>query len=215
MSEDIFREIDEDLRAERMQKVWKRYGAYFIAGAVLIVAGVAGFGLWRDRDLAQRGQQGVQMFDALTQAERGDSAGAQAALALLAQEGSGGYALLARFNNAALKLRAGDVPGGAALLDQIAGDAKVDQVFRDLAVVQSVQAQIDTLEPATVEARLQPLLGDANAWRFSARELQALARIKAGKLAEAREVLTRLADDQATPSGIRARATELLQALGR
>jgi hypothetical protein len=38
---DIFQEVEEDVRRERYEKLWKKYGNYIIALAVLIVAGVA------------------------------------------------------------------------------------------------------------------------------------------------------------------------------
>ena len=35
---DLFQEVDEDVRRERYQELWKRYGNFVVAGAVLIVA---------------------------------------------------------------------------------------------------------------------------------------------------------------------------------
>ena len=40
----FIREIDEELRRERLMKLWERYGAYAVGAAVLIVAATAG---WR------------------------------------------------------------------------------------------------------------------------------------------------------------------------
>ena len=41
---DIFHEVDEEVRRERLQKLWDRYSIYIIALAVLIVAAI---GAWR------------------------------------------------------------------------------------------------------------------------------------------------------------------------
>ena len=43
MSE-IFSEIDEDLRREKLRKLWERYSVFIVAAAILIVAAVGG---WR------------------------------------------------------------------------------------------------------------------------------------------------------------------------
>ena len=53
MSDDsLFREVDEEVRAERFQKLWKQYGAY-VAGAaigvVLAVAGINGWQYWKTK----------------------------------------------------------------------------------------------------------------------------------------------------------------------
>ena len=39
---DIFDEIEEDLRRDRMKEIWQRYGNYILGLAVLIIIGVAG-----------------------------------------------------------------------------------------------------------------------------------------------------------------------------
>ncbi len=41
---DIFSEVDEEVRRERLKQLWDRYGIFLIALAVLIVAGI---GAWR------------------------------------------------------------------------------------------------------------------------------------------------------------------------
>ena len=39
---DIFREVEEDVRRERLEKIWKEYGDYIVAAlALLILAGAA------------------------------------------------------------------------------------------------------------------------------------------------------------------------------
>ena len=46
---DIFQEVDEDLRRERLKKAWDRYGIYVIAAALLIIvitAGYRGYEAW-------------------------------------------------------------------------------------------------------------------------------------------------------------------------
>ena len=43
---DIIREVDEELRRERMMKLWERYGIYVVAVAVLVVVAVGGWRVW-------------------------------------------------------------------------------------------------------------------------------------------------------------------------
>ena len=66
-----------------------------------------------------------------------------------------GYATLARLREAALKADAGDLPGAAALWDRVAGDASADPLLRDLASLLWAQHQIDSGDPALLEARLK------------------------------------------------------------
>jgi hypothetical protein len=41
---DIFHEVDEEVRRERLQRLWERYSFHIIAGAVLVIAVIGG---WR------------------------------------------------------------------------------------------------------------------------------------------------------------------------
>ena len=46
---DIFREVDEELRQDKLTALWKKYGNVILGAAVLIVAVTAGVTLWKDR----------------------------------------------------------------------------------------------------------------------------------------------------------------------
>ncbi|MBX6324392.1 MAG: hypothetical protein IRY94_21475, partial [Rhodospirillaceae bacterium] len=54
---DIFREVDEELRRENLVKLWKRYGSYILAAALLIVVGSGGYVVWQRQMEARRLEQ--------------------------------------------------------------------------------------------------------------------------------------------------------------
>ena len=56
----LFEEIEEDLRAERYAKLWKRYGKFVIAGFIALIVGVAGFKGWQTYDQKIRAEQSNQ-----------------------------------------------------------------------------------------------------------------------------------------------------------
>ena len=43
--DNFLREVEEEIRRERFERLWKEYGTYFIAGAAVIVIGVLGYKL--------------------------------------------------------------------------------------------------------------------------------------------------------------------------
>jgi hypothetical protein len=73
---------------------------------------------------------------------------------------------------------------------------------------------VENLPRAEIDAMLAGISNDRSAWRFSAFDVGATAALRAGDRARARELYTRIADDAAAPPSLRARAAELLQALG-
>jgi hypothetical protein len=212
--DDIIREIEDDLRSDRFKRLWTRYHNHVYAAAVILVVAVAGYEFWHYRQLEARAAEGARFHAALMQVEAGDTAGASQALEALGRDAGGGYAVLARLYDADLLAKKGDVDGALQRYDALAADGGVDQLFRDLATVLGAGLRVDRDDPQSVIQRLQPLTGETSTWRYSARELTAVAALRAGNPAEARTQLTRLSDDALAPQGIRQRAAELLKTLG-
>jgi len=212
---DIFQEVDEDLRRDRMERVFKRYGGYFVAIAVLLVAGTAGFNLWRNWQQSQRESATAALVSAVSQARTAPEKGVEALSAFAAQAGQPDLKAIARFDAAAAKAGTGDKAAAAQMYDAIAADTAVKPVYRDLATLLSVMHQMEKGEPGPLQARLQPLTADASPWRFSAREMTAVLAARAGDKDRARTLFQQLADDSAAPAGVRSRAADLAALYGK
>ena len=210
---DIFHEIDEELRRENFAKLWTRYGKYVIALAVLIVLATAGVTEWREYQRHQREAQGARYVTALDLARQGKDKDAADEFALIARDAAGGRAVLARFEEAALKAKSGDSQGAAALYGALAADSSVDQVYRDAATLLAAQYELKSGDTKAVIARLAPLTALTNPWHPSALELTALAQLKSGDRKAAVTTYRRVADDLGAPQDLRARATEMIAAL--
>ena len=210
---DIFREVEEDLRREKAERLWKRYGKIVIAVAVVVILAMAGFQGWRAYDLQQREAQSDAFAAALSTAQAGDTAGAVNALGELSDPDGGGYGGLAAMERARLLAETGDLGGAIDLWDRIAADSGLGPGFRDVATLLSVMHQIDQGEPSALRGRLEPLAEDGAPFRGSAWELLAVLALRAGDTAAARELYTRISDDLELPAGLRARAAQMIAAL--
>jgi hypothetical protein len=208
---DIFHEVDEEVRRERLQKLWDRYSIYIIGLAVLLVAGMAawrGYEWWTAKQAAAAGAQFEQ---ALTLSEQGKHAEAEQAFAKIAGEAPAGYRVLARLRAAAELAQT--KPGDAVkAYDQIAADAALDQTLQDLAALRAAMLLADNAPLAEMEKRLVPLTEAGRSFRASARELLALSAWQNHDAAAARKYIDMLSADTETPPGARARA-EVLSAL--
>ncbi|HWK44346.1 MAG TPA: tetratricopeptide repeat protein [Stellaceae bacterium] len=211
---DIFREIDEDLRRDRLGKLWSKYGKYLAALVVLIIVATAAVVAWRGWQQRQAAAAGVRYAAAATLLRDGAANPAIQAFEAMGADG-GGYGLLARLEAAELKAKHGDKAGGVAGLQAIAADTRLDQTYRDLALILAELYSLDTEQSGTVIARIAPLIAPDNPWRFMALEITALAQLKDGNQAEALKTYTQLADDLAAPQSLRARAAEMVASLNK
>lgn len=218
---DIFDEVDEELRAERAQQLLKRYGGVIVAVILLIVGAAAGWQGWRWYQARQDQAAAAQYLTAMTLADAtaaGSSTASQTAAIgafdRLAASAPEGYRTLARLRAAALKADAGDLQGAAALWDQVAADTSADPLLRDLASLLWAEHLIATADPALLQDRLKALTTPDNPWRALANEQLALLDMRLGKTDQAKATLRSLAQDTTAPSGVRGRASGLLNRLG-
>jgi hypothetical protein len=203
---DIFHEVDEEIRREQVKKLWDRYGILVVIAAVLIVAGVGG---WRGYQWwqAKQSAEASVVYDAASElVEQGKAAEGEAAFAKLATDGTAGYRLLARLRAAEAEK---NPEAAVAAYDAIAKDPSVTATLQELAAVRAALLLVDTAPLAEVTTRLEPLTAAGSAFRHTARELLALASVKAGDPASARKWIDMILADADTPQSARARVDVL------
>ena len=205
---DIFREVEEDVRRERMQKLWKAYGNYAIVLLALLFAGIGGWQFWQRHEIAER----QKISDAFIAAQRITNPGAAAgAFVDLARTAPKGYSLVARLSQANAMLASGQGPGAIDLYKQI---AKEDNgIIGAVARLRAAWALADTNKRTDLTELLAPLDQPGGAWRQSAREVLAYADYRAMNSKAALAKYSELALDPESPEALRARAKAMLQYL--
>ncbi|RAI57287.1 tetratricopeptide repeat protein [Roseicella frigidaeris] len=210
---DIFDEVEEDLRAERMKRLLARYGGLLTGLLVVVILGVAGWEGWRWYEARGAGQA-AEAYLAAGRAATEPNADLKAIAGrydAVAADAPGGYRTLARLRAAALRAEAGDRDGALAEWDAVSRDGGTDPLYRDLATLLWGLHSVDAGDPAAIEARLAPLAGGP--WRSLADEVRALAALKRNDTEAAKRILTALTTDPLAPQGVRDRAGRLLAGL--
>lgn len=210
----LIREVDEELKHEQYALLWKRYGNWIVGLIVAVIAGVAGYQWWLTSQAESRKAETAQLSAAIVLDQDGKRAEAAEAFGEIAKSGKTGAAVIARFRRADLLADGGDVAGAVAVYRDLAADRGLDVLYRELAIVKEGLLTVDSGDAADLASRLEPLTGAANPWRHSATELLALIAKRQGDVDKSRDLYRRLADDATAPQGMRARAAEMLAALG-
>jgi hypothetical protein len=213
---DIFDEVEEDLRAERAEKLLKKYAWLLVALAVAIVGAVAGWQFWTRYQARQDAATAARFIAAQNATEQPGTANPDqiAALDQLAATGPEGYKTIARLRVASLKADAGDLQGAESLWNAVASDSSADNLLRDFASLMAAGRELDHGDPAQLASRLKPLAESGNPWSSLAREQLAMLDLRQGKIEDASKTLQALSIDIEAPSGLRARASALLASLG-
>lgn len=213
-NQSFYREVDEELRRERIGTVWSKYGLAILAAVALLIVAVVGYTLWHNAQAREADRQSEMLDKVLTDLGEGRENTVAQPLAKLTQSKNEGYRAAASFTQAALALGQGKVPAAAATYGRIAADAALPQPYRDLALVRQTAAEFDTIAPALVISRLSPLAKPGSPWFGSAGEMVAAAYLKQGNIKAAAPLFAAIARDATVPDSIRARVVQMAGTLG-
>ena len=207
---DIFDEVEEDLRRARFEAFWKKYWPVMATMAAVVVAVVGGWRFYEYRQAQQSAAAGAR-FEAAMRLSRTNGAEAETQFAALAGDAPPGYRILARFRQAT-ELTTRDKDAAVRAFDALAADPGIGSVLQDLARIRAAYVQVDTAPPAEIIRRVESLAGPGLPFRHSARELLALAALRANDKPVAERWIKEIQEDRESPQGVRGRA-ELISTL--
>jgi hypothetical protein len=205
MSQDnIFREVDEELRSDRMRSLWRRFAPFVFGAAVGVVAIVAINEGWTWYHSNNAAQSSDELYVAFADIDGGDLAAAQTQLDTLIANGSGSYPVLASFRKAGVLAKEGKTADAVAAYDALANEQSNPRL-RELALVLAGTLLVDTGSLDEVKARVETLAVDGNPLRNAAREALGLAQYKAGDFAGAQASFEAVVNDPLAQSNTRNR----------
>lgn len=205
-SDSFIKEVTEEVRQDRMFRLWKRYAPYVIGGIILLV-GAAAVWNWLEhrRELGARETGGAFM-----EAEIGSVEAQEALLDGL----DGEAAAVAELRLAAALAGAGEDARAVEVFRGVAARGGLPAAYRDLALLEAVKLEAAGGEPGRLIAELAPLAEPGAPYRPLALELRAALQLAAGDPAAAREDLEAARTAETATGETRRRASELLAALG-
>jgi hypothetical protein len=206
---DVFREVDEDYRRDRMMAFWRRWGGAVFVLVLLVIAGAFVVDRLHQRAQERKAQQTFELQTLIAGAQPGTEAQSADALAAYATRVDAAHATLAFLAEASLRQKVGALDAAAAIYHRIADNSAVDGDLRDLAVVRLGQIALDQPNPEPLIPRLETIAGGDSPWRYSAREVVALLTARAGQRDKAATMLSDLARDPGAPQDLAQRAHAL------
>jgi hypothetical protein len=208
---DIFQEVDEEVRREKLQQLWERHSNLIVAAAlvvVLAVGGWRGYDWWENKKAAE---SGAAFEAALNLAESGK------------QDGGAGGLCQARAGRQLRLSRARPLPrGGRTRQDRPPPRRRPTMHSRTIRARPHAAGSrgrprrlilVDTAPLAELTAKLEPLTAADRPFRHTARELLALRAWRTATAA-AKRWFDLIATDAETPAGTRQRMDVLMTLSG-
>lgn len=212
--EAFLREVQEDLRQDRLLAIWRNYGVWIIAAVVLAIASFGGWLWWQEQRKVQAGLAGEQFQEAIDALGANQVAKAEPLLKQVIESDIDGLVAQARFTQADILLQKDDLKGAARKFAEVATDESAPKPLRELALLRQTAAEYDSMQPQAVIDRLRPLAAKDSPWFGSAGEMTGIAYLRMGRRDLAGRLFGEIARTETVPASIRQRAVQLAGVLG-
>ncbi len=197
MSE-LFREIEEDIKRERFEKLWQKFGRLSVYTSIGIVMATAGFVVWENYSQGAAEKKTARLLQAVENVDKKEYKTAIPIFSELANDDSSAYYPLVMLQKAQSQEQSGDAAGAK-------------QTYIALAKRKSELAELAKLKAADKNAIIE--VSKTSPFYHSLEEYNAWQLLAAGKKSEAADIFASLAKDDNTPNSLSMRANEVLRVI--
>ena len=181
---DIFDEVSEELKQDRLIQIWKNNSKYIISFLFIIVVSIISYQLflnWNKKKLELSSQQ---FFNALEKLENKNYEESFKIFLKSSNEENEGYRFLSLFGLAETNYKKGKIKEMALNYKHIYEDTNIDQYYRDLSRILSVMK--DNISPFKHQINiLNPILNSPSKLQLLAAELEVMLYIRSENVNDA------------------------------
>jgi hypothetical protein len=214
---DLFSEIQEELRQERILKFWKAYHKPFLASIAAVVVGIVAYSSWTQSDRSKAEETAAELVAVAHTLDKGDTEQALLRLRNLERTAPKKATYIAAILRCFLSLEstaASEEEKVQALsqLQSLAKNPKIQRIWTDLALLKMVSyALTRPSQVQQVDSLLEELSAEGRPYRIAALELSAVQALQKGEKDRARDIFQKISEDSNAPSMAKERAVLMLQ----
>ena len=208
---DIFEEVEEGLRQDRLTVLWKRYGILAYLAAAVLIGGVALNEYLKVQTAETIEKNAARLEAALNEVDARNYDVAAGQLSEIVGEAIAPSTVAAHYLAGVRLDGNGDAAAAASVLESVVGD--VEDPSQKLALIKAAYLKADTLSREELSGFLSPLSDDQGPFGALASELIAAKALQEGDVEYARREFNFLRLSQNVPPGVMTRAQQALAAL--
>ena len=205
---DIIRQIDEDLRREKLSKLWNKYGLYAVSTIIVIVFTVIGYQL----NVSISKSKNEILVETFIKATNDNNFIEQIPLYEEIISSNNEYLSgLAALRTSNLQVQNGNIEEGYSTLEKIAENIEYDIIIRDLATYLLFMAKMEDPDDIASNLNLTNERIESSPFKYSFLEIIAVRKLILGDYAEAKKDFEDLISNLDLPIEIRNRAIKFIE----
>lgn len=212
--EDAFiREIDEELKNEKLKKIWDKYGLFiiiFIIAAISAAVSFETFKSWNEK----RNQEFSDTYAyALNLQNQGRYAEAMEVLDKLQKSKKAIYSDIAEIQMANIMVEQNKIEEAIAVLENVVKDKDFNPQMKEIATIKLASYKLDYAPSEEIQEMLAPLVRQNGVWTNIAKEMLAMLAVRDGDLDRAKTLYQEISVAANTPESLKARAQDMLNVI--
>ncbi|MBD1141921.1 hypothetical protein IDH31_02060 [Pelagibacterales bacterium SAG-MED32] len=207
---DILRQVDEELRQDRLLKIWRRYRVYLIGGLLLIIGSVLGY------QVNKSVNQSFYEDEVEKYISTSDLVDFEQTIENLGKIENSNQLLISGISKikiATVLMENGRTQESKSKLLEIINDGRVDILVTDLAIYFYLMSNLNELPIDEMNTYLTNNKLENSSFKYLFKETLAIKYLLAGNINLSQEKFNQLINDQNTPRDIVIRATKFLDTI--
>jgi len=207
---DILRQVDEELRQDRLLNLWRRYRVYLIGGIILLIGSVLGYQINKSVNQSfyeEEVEKYISTSDLVDFNEKIED--------LRKIENSNQLLIsgITQIKIATLLMENGKIQESKAKLLEIINEGKTDDTITDLAIYFYLMSNLNDISMDEINTHLTINKLENSSFKYLFKETIAIKNLLAGNIKLSKVKFDELINDVNTPRDIVIRATKFLDTL--
>ena len=207
---DILRQVDEELRQDRLLNLWRRYRVYLIGGLILLIGSVLGY------QINKSVNQSFYEYEVEKYISSSDLVDFNQTIENLSKIESSNQLLISDITQikiAAILMENGKIQESKNTLLQIINEGKTDTILTDLAIYLYLMSSLNDMPMDEINTYLTMNKVENSSFKYLFKETIAIKNLLAGNIELSIEKFNGLINDYNTPRDIVIRATKFLETI--
>ena len=207
---DILRQVDEELRQDRLLNLWRRYRVYLIGGLILLIGSVLGY------QINKSVNQSFYEDEVEKYISSSDLVDFNQTIENLSKIESSNQLLIsdiAQIKIAAILMENGKIQESKNTLLEIINEGKTDTILTDLAIYFYLMSSLNDMPIDEINKYLTNNKLENSSFKYLFKETIAIKNLLVGNIKLSKEKFDELINDKNTPRDIVIRATKFLDTI--
>ena len=207
----IFNEVDEDIRKERFQNLWSKYGKYIIGFLVLIIIIFSLTQYLQSKNISDNKKILDTYFIAVESIELNQLDLANQNLKNVYNEKNKILAAIGGIKLSQAFLEDNNKTKSLSLLEDVYKNNSLESIYRELALYKYIMINFENIEVSNIENMIGLIENNNNLFNLYFQEMIGIKHLTLGDSKKANSIFTNLSLDENTPFDLRMRLDKLIQ----